>query len=308
VRFLPDERLYRDAEHCLRYLRELGGSDRDAPAPAERFHLYWSGPFGTKQAFAVKSLLATQDLERSELWLWLDAEDGYAGHEQNEILRPLAPYLRVMPFDPAAESRGTPVEDSPELYRGVDSVKRSDLFRWVTLYKLGGTYLDLDTMVLRDMAELFGAPSLPDEFCYQWSAGLPYPNQAVLRLRRQGEVGRAVLARCAEAGSCDPRVVLRFEDNERLDLAVLPCPFFDPLWPHVDRTERFKAAPFDRFDGFFREFGWRFRPRRSINSYRDFFAGAFTFHWHNQWDAPEHDDSYFGRFNREFDALLREGT
>ena len=108
MRFLPDERLYRDARYCLRFLRELSASNRGDAAARERCHMYWYGPFSTKQAFAVKSLLATQDLKRCELWLWLDTEDGYAGHEQNAILRPLAPYLRVRPIDPRVESRGTP--------------------------------------------------------------------------------------------------------------------------------------------------------------------------------------------------------
>lgn len=304
MRFLADERLYWDTEYCLRFLRELERSNHDNAAAGERYHLYWYGPFSTKQAFAVKSLLATQEVKRGEVWVWLDAEDGYAGHKRNAILRPFAPHLSVRPFDPVVECRGTPLENSPELYRGVSPAARSDLFRFITLYKHGGVYLDMDMMLLRDMGELFRQPFLSDEFCYRWSSDLPSANTAVLRLRRRGETVQAIMERCVEMGACDPRVVLRFDGNERLDLTVLPCPFFDPLWSHADGKDRFEGAPFDGFEGFFRKFGWRFRPSRSVHSYREFFAGAFAFHWHNQWDAPEHDRSYFGRFDREFDALL----
>jgi hypothetical protein len=39
-----------------------------------------------KQAFTVKSFLATQDLERSELWLWLDSEHGYVGYKVERVI------------------------------------------------------------------------------------------------------------------------------------------------------------------------------------------------------------------------------
>ena len=41
-----------------------------------------------------------------------------------------------------------------------------------------------------------------------------------------------------------------------------------------------------------------------INSYKDFFPGIFTYHWHNMWKKEIHEDSYFGLFNKEFDSLL----
>ncbi len=72
MRFLPDERLYWDAGHCLRFLRELETPDHGGVA-GERFHAYWQGPFTAKQAFWVKSILATQT--NAEVWLWLDADN-----------------------------------------------------------------------------------------------------------------------------------------------------------------------------------------------------------------------------------------
>ena len=73
-----------------------------------------------------------------------------------------------------------------------------------------------------------------------------------------------------------------------------------------DRRDNYNDAPFDRFESFFRKFGWRFKRNPTVRSYRDFFPGAFAYHWHNFWDAREHKDSYFGLFNREFDIILRE--
>src|SRR4051794_7616028 len=131
MRFLDDERLYWDGDYCLSFLRELETPAQDDASANPQYHLYWYGPFSTKQAFAVKSLLATQRTP-PQVTLWLDADDGYAGHEENPILSSLAPDLTVRAFDPSAECRGTPLEDRPELYEGSSPVERSDIFRFVT--------------------------------------------------------------------------------------------------------------------------------------------------------------------------------
>ena len=303
MRFLPDERLYSDAEYCLAFLRDLESPDEDGAPRDEPFHLYWSGPFTAKQAFSVKSLLATQSIH-GEVFLWLDPENGYADRDRNPILRSLASEISIRPFDPELDCRGTPLEGRTDLQQHPSPLERANLLRLATLYRHGGIYLDLDTMLLRDLGELLGQPFMTKDFCYRWSAHLPYGNNAVLRFGRESENAWKLMERSVELGSCNPTKVLRFEGAEDVDLTVLPCPFFDPLWPHLDEQCRLEGAPLSGWADFFRKFGWRFRPGRDVNSYRDFFPGAFAFHWHNQWDAREHERSYFGRFDREFDALL----
>jgi hypothetical protein len=306
-RFLADERLYSHTEHCLQFLRTLSDDfDDTSPRKPERYHLYWYGTFSTKQAFAVKSFLATQDLKSSELWLWLDAEDGYTNHEDNPLLKPFLPFLHVKCFDPQNEAQNTPLDARPELYRNVGLVARSNFFRFVALYKYGGIYIDTDSMFLRDMSTLLRDKRFHDEFCYRWSAHLPYGNSAVLRLQQHSNTAHRLLTRCSQVNSCRPGKVLRFNDTVDLNLMVLPCPFFDPLWPHRDGRDRCEAAPFQRFGDFFRRFDSTFRRKPTISSYRDFFPGAFTYHWHNMWDADEYKDSYFGLFNQEFDCILRD--
>ena len=81
MKTLADHLLYGDTERCLRYLRELPtNSDPTRSPKVERVHYYWQGRVGLKQAFALKSFLATQDLAHCELWLWLDGQDGYTDH------------------------------------------------------------------------------------------------------------------------------------------------------------------------------------------------------------------------------------
>lgn len=304
MRFLENGRLYRDTEECLQWLLQVcTNSLTTASERCERCHLYWYGNFSVKQAFAVKSFLATQDLDKTELWLWLDGEHGYAGYEENPLLRPLLPYVQVRRFDARVEAAGTPVEHSPQLYKRVSPKQRSNLFRYAVLFKHGGIYADMDTMFLRDIR---GLPSGAEEFCYQWSAHMPHGNNAFLRLRKNSETARALLVQCVEKGSCRSRDVLRFDDSGDLGLLVLPCVCFDPLWLHHDRKDRYRAAPFDRFGDFFRRFGPEFLRSACIRSSRDFFPGAFAYHWHSFWEASEHPDSYFGLFNREFDAILED--
>jgi hypothetical protein len=268
--------------------------------------MYWHGTFSVKQALGVKSFLATQDLENSELLLWLDGESGYAGHHENPLLKPYIPFVRVRRFDAEVEARDTPLEGKRKLYREVSLAGRSDFVRFVLLFKYGGIYADIDTMFLRDMQILLRNRQFQGEFCYRWSAHMSYANTAVLRLRPHSETANKLLERCGNIRSCLPRKLLQFGYNRDLDLLVLPCSFFDPLWPHSDGQDSYEEAPFHEFADFFRRFNWRFRPKVTIQSYRDFFPGAFAYHWHNFWDAPESKDSYFGLFNQEFDRVLRD--
>jgi hypothetical protein len=118
MKFLSDDKLYASTKHCLQFLRRF--SCTDAPStPIERCHLYWCSDFALKQAFAIKSFLATQDLQRTQLWLWLDAREGYEGFRDNPLLRPLLPFINVKRFDADAEAEGTPLEKTPALYRQI---------------------------------------------------------------------------------------------------------------------------------------------------------------------------------------------
>jgi hypothetical protein len=288
-------------------LRELSSDVSDAvPRKTELYHIYRYGDFSSKQAFAVKSFLATQDLGNSELWLWLDVENGHSGHQNNPFLEPFPSHLQVKRFNPHTESQNTPLENKTDLFAGVSSSSRSDFFRHVVLFKHGGVCVDMDTMFLRDINSLLRSKQFVSEFCYLWSAHQNYGSSAVMRLRRQSETEYQLLIRCREPGSCHPRRVLRFEDSIDPELTVLPCVFFDPLWPQHDHNDKYKSAPFNRFEDFFRKFNWRFRRKWSIRSYRDFFPGAFICQWHNFCKVYEYENSYFGLFNREFDNMLRD--
>jgi hypothetical protein len=243
MKLLADDRLYTDTDYALQYLRALPTSGPPRTPEPGRLHLYWRGRFGAKQAFSIKSFLATQDLQQSELWLWLHAQDGYPGYADAPALRPLLPFLQLRRFHPVDEARGTPFERRTGVYREERRADEANYFRHLVLYKYGGTYGDMDTLFLRDLRALFQA--FAGEWCSRWSARRPYANSALLRLRARSEAATALLTACIERGSCRPKHVLRFEDLSGLDLSVLPYPFFDPLWPQVDRllADKLGARP-----------------------------------------------------------------
>ena len=304
MRFLSNERLYIHTEECLEYLRALGpAASPRAEAPGD-CHFYWRGTLSRKPALAVKSFLATQDISRWSIWLWLDGERGYEGHAENLYLRSLMRFVTVKRFDFEQEVKDTPFEEQREVYRNWNNVARSNLARHILLYRYGGLWADTDVMFLRDLGPLTDDDRFTGEFCYRWSASQPYGNSAVMHFRRGGRVAARLLDRCRAAPGCRTQTVFQFAGMEDLDLLVLPCPFFDPLWAHRDGKDRYDRAPFDRFEDFFKPLDGGFRPRSITQPIADFFPGAFAYHWHNCWDLPELENSYFALFDRWFDAVL----
>jgi len=135
MRFLNNERLYTHTEDCLQFLRKLSsGTTKAELRTVERYHLYWYGAFSLKQAFAIKSFLATQDLKNSELWLWLDVERCYTDYKENPFLKPFLRFLQVRCFNPEIEALDTPLEHRPDLYQRVRPSSRADFFRLLVLY------------------------------------------------------------------------------------------------------------------------------------------------------------------------------
>lgn len=113
------------------------------------------------------------------------------------------------------------------------SVALSDLVRFVLCHRFGGVYLDVDTLLLRDWEELWGAPGA---FAYRWSRMDRY-NTAVLRMHRQSALGTWLL-RTALRNELDfhPIRVSRYLKEAQMEglLQRLPDALFDPAWLMVE--------------------------------------------------------------------------
>ena len=109
------------------------------------------------------------------------------------------------------------------------SVVLSDMARFVLTHRFGGTYLDADTILLRDWEELWGWHGA---FAYRWSRLKVY-NTAVLKMQRGSALGNFIF-RTAVANELDfhPMTVSRYTRDARVEglLLRLPDALFDAAW------------------------------------------------------------------------------
>jgi Glycosyltransferase sugar-binding region containing DXD motif len=304
MKLLPDEKLYLSTDACLNYLKKIPKIPQSEPTVILQeqpliFHCYWSGKFGAKQTLSIKSFLATQDLLRSQLWLWLDKSNGYDQYENNRHLKPLFSRITVKSYDSTQEAADTPLVSSG-LLEIKDQVMHSNIFRMMVLYKYGGCYFDLDTLFLRNFFELWNI--LPVwEFCYRW-AGKSFANSAILTLNKHSKASSYLIEKAAQQMKCLPKDLFRIAD-EKLELLMLPAVFFDPLWLLKDKIDTHSNYPFKSFKEFYRAMNMEQLDRR-IPKIQEFLNPCFAYHWHNQWNASEIPNSIAGYFNRQFDSIL----
>ena len=307
MRFLEDRRLYTDTDYCLEYCQSLPAHPQAGSGPAVLFHVYWYGELSALPVLSIKSFLTMHDPDQARLWLWLDAEKGYATHRDNPFIRPLLPLVTVRRFDPLQEVRGTFLD--AELSRHLalrirkktllrpagNLVHQADVFRLLILHKYGGVYFDADMLFLRSLQPLLH--HIPArEFCYQWSAQ-HYANTAILKMEREGDVSKTVMARALKIRNFQPWHLYQFS-QDTTDLLCLPSPMFDSCWLSFDGQDQSRHIRFANFAGFF-------APMEDVCPLEMFCPGAFTYHWHNQWAADDIANSHAGRFNREIDDILR---
>lgn len=299
---LKNERLYSDNDYAVEALKK--GIDLDADGLDVKvqigsknvYHCFWCGDIERKQVFSIKSFLCTQNLEECRIILWLDVYSGFENYEENPFLKPVLPFIEVKSYDPVIEVKGTPWEDFlyiPNEKR--DLVRRGDAFRFLMLYKYGGTYFDLDIMFLKDLGGLLNA-----EFCYAWEIQ-PYANSAILNLKPGSDICAYLMEKTKKVGAASPWGIFLYSDSNLKDLYVLPCAFFDPIWQGLEPDK----YPFNKFPEFFAPFDDEFRNKLNIRSYKEFFPGCYAYHWHNRWKSAEYEESFFGIFDKEFNELLK---
>ncbi|KAH9979746.1 hypothetical protein BJV74DRAFT_719285, partial [Russula compacta] len=153
--------------------------EEDTHAEPVLLHSFWPAgraPFGPRQEAMLKSVLATQPRARSRLVLWSDRDMsadvllrayveryGASGERGRRI------ELRVVDLPLLAQ--GTELEDSAlmrsPLSDGSSSVSNADadaeLVRLLVLWRYGGVWVDMDSLLTRDLM-----PLLEHEFVTQW--------------------------------------------------------------------------------------------------------------------------------------------
>jgi hypothetical protein len=278
--------LYHDWRKAIAFCQSLPDV---SPSEPVRFHMYWRErhgrfwktirPFGRKQALPVKAFLATQDLSKCSLTLWSDRD-----LSANEWLRPLLPHISLQIYDVAREAADTALEAHERIYRQQDSraYRDGDLFRVLVLFKYGGVYADMDTVLLRSLGVF-----LDQEFVYQWDRFDDLYAPALMRLRAGGDFARALIEGIIEipAGKYNwGRENVKRAVQQGHAITVFPSPFFNTEW-QADPT---------------------FKPFANTASSANLYDGAFAWHWHNQWEVPIEPGCKFERLERLMEQKLKE--
>lgn len=130
------------------------------------FHTYWRSdlaPFGPRQEYMLKSFFATQNADTSRLILWSNGELGHNPILQSYMRKyPRAFALKIVDIPGLAV--GTALDGSPLLKRkDAKAWVDGDLIRLLLLWNYGGVWVDMDSLLTRDLD-----PLLEHEFVTQW--------------------------------------------------------------------------------------------------------------------------------------------
>ncbi|KAF8078730.1 glycosyltransferase family 32 protein [Lyophyllum atratum] len=166
------------------------------------------------------------------------------------------------------------------------SVILSDMARFVLCHRFGGTYLDADTIFLRDWEELWGWKGA---FAYRWSRLKRY-NTAVLHMNKNSALG-TFLFRSALKNDLDfhPMTISRYTQDAHLEelLLRLPDALFDSAWLNTENYQRDRPPQpyFTDFADFF-ETPVVDSAAPQAMGFNGFFKGAYSYHFHNFWWKP----------------------
>ncbi|CAG8494460.1 7750_t:CDS:2 [Acaulospora morrowiae] len=298
-----------------------------------QFHVYWKGKLNDKISLMIRSFLYTQPLDSSVLNVWMDSND--EDLTNNSHIRPL---LKFSPKNIQFRIWNCTEQLSHDpIYKGwkrimrkqlkkIQTVGYSDMVRFVLLQRYGGLYVDADVLLLRDMRPLY---YLDYEWSYRWSEWFHY-NTAVLRLWKNSTIGRTIIsAAMKHKMNFHPmrikKYLVRKKNITRSDvnkkLYMMPVTMFDPLWLKSDLSlkKQIMVPNLSQFKDVFsrkllrNEFpGVNKKVTKNTNAENikrwrkkeKFFDGAFTYHWHNNWNRRINSMSWMGILKRGYDDFL----
>lgn len=130
------------------------------------FHTYWRkdlATFSERQEWLLKSFFSTQDLRRTKLIMWSNG-DLRGNRVLMKWIRRFPDSFELRVADVPQLSRGTELEGS-HLLKITDEKAwvDGDLIRLLVLWAFGGVWVDMDSLLTRDMSPLF-----EHEFVTQW--------------------------------------------------------------------------------------------------------------------------------------------
>ncbi|KAG2032506.1 glycosyltransferase family 32 protein [Suillus americanus] len=265
-----------------------------APDERTQYHTYWRvdlAPFSERQEWMLKSFFATQDHAASRLVMWSNGD-----LSTNSIL---ASYAHMYPnsfemrvVDIPKLASGTALDGSPLLKTNDKKAwTDGDLVRLLVIWNYGGVWIDMDSLLTRDLS-----PLLEHEFVTQWDCydKIYRPlNGALMHFHKHSpylcEAFNIMATSAApRADSTDWGALLYLKLWRRLLSAhippfkVLPFCFSDARSCRLDNR---LPDPFDEDDG--HEARWWRATKDGLQEGGDLddaLRNVFAVHLHNQWD------------------------
>lgn len=146
--------------------RRLAGQSI-APEERTQYHTYWRNdlaPFGPRQEWMLKSFFATQDTSRSRLTLWSNGDLGSDNVILQTYLKRFPDAFAIKIADIPTLAKGTELDGSDLLTsKDAKAWVDGDLIRLLLLWNFGGIWVDMDSLLTRDLD-----PLLEHEFVTQW--------------------------------------------------------------------------------------------------------------------------------------------
>jgi len=250
------------------------------------FHCYWNGNLNEKHLLSIKSCYYFNILNRTNrrIILWIE---NVKNKRDDYIYQEILKYVEIKNFNLKDELKDTFLENVSFNYNPIISFF-SDIVRYLLLYKYGGCWFDLDIFFLRSLDPIFYNYN-NKIIVYKWGTD-NHPNGAIfISLKSNDEKMKHniefIINRNRGWGFQ--------ESNLTFDLPmkffVLPNSWFDAGWaPNIYNLG----------------YGTFFKYINNEYNLKDFFPGAFCFHWHNKWNNTVEIGSQFDILEKELKKLL----
>jgi hypothetical protein len=252
------------------------------------FHCYWKGDLNSKHLASIKSCYYynISNKKNRKIVLWIE------NNVPNTINIKLQKYCEIKNFNLDFEKQNTFLSNI-NINNGFNDVTLySDYIRMILLYKYGGCWFDLDIYFLRCIDPVL--VNYENEICVIEWGNENFPNNClIISLESNSEKLKHIIEYIITRNRGFGFLQANLTYDLPLDFLVLPCAWFDPLMirqPYTNiKTESF------------------FKTTSKEYTFDNFFNGAFTYHWHNQWNTEIESNSIFCQLNSIIDKKIISG-
>jgi hypothetical protein len=265
-------------EETIEMANELSGEYKDPVI----FHCFWNGKLNQKHYFSILSCFFTNVLNRPnrKIILWTNTIQ-----EKSEMFDSLSTFCEIRWFNFEFELSTTDIPSSIMIGDMVYPIY-SDRIRYLLLYKYGGMWFDLDIFYLKSFDPIFNSFK-ENILAYRWGES-NHPNNAFLmNLKKFNPAMKRFIEFMIEQNKGFGFQQSQLTFDKQVDLTVLPCSWFDGGW----------CSDFPEFTEISNKTFFHYTEK---DVKLDTFAkGAFCYHWHNLWDYPIQEGSYFDRLVKD---------